>query len=56
MDATIGIAFREFSVSAGVSSPDLLDEFLFGSPPSNMSIHSTIHEPDTLSLPTLMRR
>ena len=49
-DATIGIAFREFNVRAGASSPDLLDEFVFGVPPSNMSIYISVPEPATLSL------
>ena len=44
-DPTLAIAFREFDVTGGFAS-DLLDEFVLGSPPENMSIEVTAEVPE----------
>ena len=51
IDPTLVIAFREFAVYGGISHTDLLDEFVLGLPPGNVSIEVTaVPEPATLSL------
>ncbi len=48
---TLAISFREFAVSGGISHTDLLDEFVLGVPPGNVSIEVTaVPEPTMLAL------
>lgn len=48
---TLAIGFREFAVSGGISHTDLLDEFVLGVPPGNVSIEVTaVPEPMSLAL------
>ncbi|MCC6424800.1 MAG: hypothetical protein IT447_15115 [Phycisphaerales bacterium] len=48
-DPTLVISFREFEIPGGVGRADLLDEFVLGVPPGNMSIKITaIPEPTAL--------
>lgn len=50
-DPTLAISFREFAVSGGITREDLLDEFVLGVPPGNMTIEITaVPEPVTPGL------
>ncbi len=52
-DPTLVIGFREFAAVGGISHTDLLDEFVLGAPPGNMSIEITaveVPEPATAML------
>ena len=52
-DVTVGIAFREFSVTSGIIA-DFLDEFVLGIPPGNLTIDVVaVPEPTTLTLAAL---
>ncbi len=51
VDPTLVISFSEFEVSGGISRADVLDEFVLGIPPGNVSIEVTaVPEPTMLAL------